>query len=163
MTDTPEGADPAMDVDESAPGSETRGMDGVATQLTEGDTLTGQDLVDPLDEGFSPPDREPAVQVPTPAEESAGESLDERLATEVPEVGAEGDGNEWELDSPEAGGPRSGRLVEENGGGYGDTESDLIASDVGIDGAGASAEEAAVHIMDPRGEYSSAAGDGNGW
>jgi hypothetical protein len=30
-----------------------------------------------------------------------------------------------------------------------DTESDLIAEDVGIDGAAASAEEAAVHVVDP--------------
>ena len=32
--------------------------------------------------------------------------------------------------------------------GYSDTEKDLLAGDVGIDGAGASAEEAAMHVID---------------
>lgn len=142
-----------QEVDMSQPGSETRGMDGVATQLTEGDTLTGQDLADPLDEGYSPPDREPSVHVPTPAEESAGESLDDRLAEEVPEAGSDDPDDEWELEVSEVGGRRSGRLVDENGGTYQDTEADMVATDVGIDGAGASAEEAAMHILDPLEEY----------
>jgi hypothetical protein len=42
---------------------------------------------------------------------------------------------------------RAGRLVDTNGGIGPDVESDLIGIDVGIDGAGASAEEAAVHIV----------------
>lgn len=43
---------------------------------------------------------------------------------------------------------RSGRLVAPDEGAHEDEESGLIASDVGIDGAAASAEEAAMHIVD---------------
>ncbi len=43
---------------------------------------------------------------------------------------------------------RSGRLVAPNEGAHEDEESGLIATDVGIDGAAASAEEAAMHIVD---------------
>ena len=56
------------------------------------------------------------------------------------------------LDGPEAldgaGAERAGRLVDPDQGAGSDTEKDLIASDVGIDGAGASAEEAAVHVVE---------------
>lgn len=44
--------------------------------------------------------------------------------------------------------PRAGRLVEPDEGLESDTEKDMIAYDAGIAGAGASAEEAAVHITD---------------
>ena len=46
------------------------------------------------------------------------------------------------------GSTRSGRLVAPDEGAHGDEESRLIATDVGIDGAAASAEEAAMHIVD---------------
>ena len=42
---------------------------------------------------------------------------------------------------------RAGRLVDLDEGLGEDTEKDLVADDVGIDGAAASAEEAAVHIV----------------
>jgi hypothetical protein len=48
----------------------------------------------------------------------------------------------------EVGDERAGRLVAEDEGVAEDTEKDLVADDVGIDGAGASAEEAAVHMVD---------------
>ena len=44
--------------------------------------------------------------------------------------------------------PRAGRLVEPDEGLESDTETDMIAYDAGIAGAGASAEEAAVHVTD---------------
>jgi hypothetical protein len=44
--------------------------------------------------------------------------------------------------------PRAGRLVEPDEGLESDTEKDMIAHDAGISGAGASAEEAAVHVVD---------------
>ena len=44
--------------------------------------------------------------------------------------------------------PRSGRLVAEDEGTHPDTEPDLVAQDVGIDGGAATAEEAAVHLTD---------------
>ena len=37
-------------------------------------------------------------------------------------------------------------------GAYVDTDKDLWADDIGIDGAGASAEEAAVHVIDVDGD-----------
>ena len=43
---------------------------------------------------------------------------------------------------------RAGRLVDEDEGLGPDVEKDLVGEDVGIDGAGASAEEAAVHVID---------------
>ena len=48
----------------------------------------------------------------------------------------------------EVGDQRAGRLMAEDEGLGEDTEKDLIADDAGIDGAGASAEEAAVHVVD---------------
>ncbi|HVV19682.1 MAG TPA: DUF5709 domain-containing protein, partial [Pseudonocardiaceae bacterium] len=52
-----------------------------------------------------------------------------------------------ELYDDEVGTDRSGRLVEDE-----DARDDYFATDVGIDGAGASAEEAAVHVV-PDDEY----------
>jgi hypothetical protein len=45
------------------------------------------------------------------------------------------------------GAERAGRLVDPNEGIGPDVDSDLFGTDVGIDGAAASAEEAAVHIV----------------
>jgi len=137
------------DIDETEPGSDTRGLEGVTEQLDESDTLLNRGVEDPLDEGYSPPDREPSIEVPTEAEELRGESLDHRLASEVPEVGSDGDdANLFDEVGEEVGGARSGRLVEDSDG-LADDEKDLFAEDVGIDGAAASAEEAAVHVIDP--------------
>src|SRR5262252_3348283 len=44
--------------------------------------------------------------------------------------------------------PRSGRLVADDEGAHPDTEADLVAHDAGIDGGAATAEEAAVHMVD---------------
>lgn len=91
------------------------------------DTLDDDGVDDPLDRGWSPPERPWAVEHSgvTAAEGHRGETLDD-------EVGA----------------ARSGRLVAPDEGAHEDEESALIATDVGVDGAGASAEEAAVHIVD---------------
>jgi len=43
--------------------------------------------------------------------------------------------------------PRAGRLVAEDEGAHPDEEADLVARDTGIDGGGASAEEAAMHVV----------------
>jgi hypothetical protein len=135
--------DPVIDM--TAPGSETDQADGSASQLTFEETLVDRGIEDVLDEGYSPPDYPPAVDVPTPAEELQGESLDERLAEERPDVGA---GDEDERDPlAEVGGVRAGRLADPDQGAGEDTEEDLIAEDVGIDGGAASAEEAAMHIV----------------
>ncbi|GAA2002407.1 hypothetical protein JL107_01970 [Nakamurella flavida] len=133
-------------IDESNAGTEVHGADGVAEQLTAGDTLDPRALGDSLDEGYSPPDREPSVHVPTEAEEEEGASLDELLAAETPEVWDREDTSLFDEEGDEVGTERAGRLIDTDGG-LGDLEKDLLAEDVGIDGAGASAEEAAVHIV----------------
>jgi hypothetical protein len=51
------------------------------------------------------------------------------------------------VDDGEVGDARAGRLVDPDAGGTGDTEKDLVGYDVGVDGAAASAEEAAMHII----------------
>ncbi|MEU0244300.1 DUF5709 domain-containing protein [Streptomyces sp. NPDC006235] len=121
------------------------------------DTLEYDGVDDPLDRGWSPPERPWAVEHRgvTAAERRQGETLDERLAEELPEsVAPDGDGlgdcqgTDGELLDNEVGAARSGRLVAPDEGAHEDEESALVAMDVGIDGAAASAEEAAVHIVD---------------
>ncbi|MEU8788196.1 DUF5709 domain-containing protein [Streptomyces sp. NPDC048643] len=121
------------------------------------DTLTTDGVDDPLDRGWSPPERPWAVehQGVTASEAVAGETLEERLAEELPDVSAsDGDGigdiegTDGEPLDDEVGDRRSGRLVAPDEGAHEDEESGLIATDIGIDGAAASAEEAAMHIVD---------------
>ncbi|MGW3287572.1 DUF5709 domain-containing protein [Streptomyces sp. NPDC001002] len=121
------------------------------------DTLDDDGVDDPLDRGWSPPERPWAVEHEgvTAAEGQRGETLDQRLAEEIPDLGAyDGDGlgdsddSDGELLDNEVGDFRSGRLVAPDEGAHEDEESALIATDVGIDGAAASAEEAAMHIVD---------------
>jgi hypothetical protein len=118
------------------------------------DTLEDDGVGDPLDRGWSPPERPWAVEH-TGVTAADRETLDERLAEELPEAPVpEGDGigdydgGDGELLDNEVGARRSGRLVAPDEGAHEDDESGLIATDVGIDGAAASAEEAAMHIVD---------------
>ncbi|MGA5699115.1 DUF5709 domain-containing protein [Peterkaempfera bronchialis] len=120
------------------------------------DTLMNRGVGQVLDEGYSPPERPLAVDEwgTTAEEQHSGETLDRRLAREVPEVAApNGDGlgdtvgTDGELLDEEVGDLRAGRLVAQDEGAHPDTDSELFASDVGIDGAAASAEEAAVHVV----------------
>ncbi|MDH6623044.1 hypothetical protein M2271_000831 [Streptomyces sp. LBL] len=121
------------------------------------DTLEDDGVGDPLDRGWSPPERPWAVEHSgvTAAERRRGETLDQRLAEELPdpvEFDGDGigdsDGTDGELLDNEVGTARSGRLVAPDEGTHEDKESALVATDVGIDGAAASAEEAAMHIVD---------------
>ncbi|MGW1751820.1 DUF5709 domain-containing protein [Streptomyces sp. NPDC002092] len=121
------------------------------------DTLVDDGVDDPLDRGWSPPDRPWAVERPdvTAAERQHGETLDQRLAEELPDLvmpDTDGigdcEGTDGELLDNEVGAVRSGRLVAPDEGAHEDDESALVARDVGIDGAAASAEEAAMHIVD---------------
>lgn len=112
-----------------------------------GDSLSdNRGLKEPLDEGYSPPEKWSAAQGygNTEWEEEHGETLDQRLAQEVPDDTA---ASLDEIVGGEVGAERAGRLVEEDAGAGTDTDKDLYAMDVGIDGAGASAEEAAVHVI----------------
>jgi hypothetical protein len=107
------------------------------------ENLTGDDPDEVMQTGYNPPDREPhnLRDAPTPFEEREGESLDQKLREEVPEVS---------VDDIDAGDqePRAGRLVAPDEGAHPDEESDEIAEDVGPAGYASSAEEAAVHIQD---------------
>jgi hypothetical protein len=114
-------------------------------QLEPEETLDDRGVDDVLDEGYSPPEHEPAHlrHGMTREEQRAGETLDERLAEEEPDVDPYADVNDYgEAD------PRAGRLVAPDEGLGEDDEKDEVAEDVGIDGGGASAEEAAVHVIE---------------
>jgi hypothetical protein len=117
-----------------------------------GDSLVdNRGLAEPLDEGYSPPEKWSVAEGygNTPLEEELGETLDMRLAQEEPEPDPyELAALETEDVGGEVGTERAGRLVDESLGVGPDLEKDLIGEDVGIDGAGASAEEAAVHVID---------------
>jgi Family of unknown function (DUF5709) len=193
------------------PGAMETGSDpqDAVMDIDEESTLDDNELLDPIDEDDNTNDPNASVYdtswVPddrprgntdfgnTLSEMREGESLDQHLAEEEPDVlerelgdpldqidpprGELIDTDETrsgraataaDLEDPEAdalvadaGGetevpsadfdeqePRAGRLVEPDEGLESDTEKDMIAYDAGISGAGASAEEAAVHITD---------------
>jgi Family of unknown function (DUF5709) len=117
------------------------------------DFLDDRGLEDPLDEGYSPPEKWSAAEKygNTADEQLQGETLDQRLAQEEPDVDPYAEQGE-DVGGPEVGVERSGRLVAPDEGAHGDLDEDLVAEDVGIDGAAASAEEAAVHVVDDEDE-----------
>lgn len=129
-----------------------------ASPLDMQDALDERTYDDMLEEGYSPPEKPLGVTKPgvTAAEQHEGETLDERLSQEVPDVSAEpvGDGvgdspdSDGEPVDPEAGTDRAGRLVAPDEGAHEDTEKDAVASDLGIDGGAAGAEEAAMHVVE---------------
>lgn len=83
----------------------------------------------------------------TAEEQRAGEPLDSRLARERPDRSTENEDDPdapWPAWAPPAESP--GRLVDPDEGVRSDTEREAIASDVGVDGGGYSAEEDAMHI-----------------
>ncbi|MET7619800.1 DUF5709 domain-containing protein [Streptomyces sp. NPDC005408] len=145
---------------ESSMGDEVYQPDGSEVQDDAGLLDAEDTLEDPalqiLSNGFSPPDAPWGVERvgTTAAEQRLGESLDERLAEETPDVDVpEGDGlgDAWDTDGElideEVGSELAGRLVAPDEGAHAGLEKDLIATDVGIDGA-ASAEEAAMHLIE---------------
>jgi hypothetical protein len=119
-------------------------------QLQPDDTLVDRGVDDVLDEGYSPAENYgPGEGFGSTAEETEqGENLDQRLSQEVPDVDPYADEDaEAPIDDDQVGDARSGRLVDPDEGSGEDTEKDLVGDDVGIDGAAASAEEAAVHTV----------------
>jgi hypothetical protein len=105
-------------------------------QLQQEDSLVDRNVEDKLDEGYTAPEKwSPAEGYGnTQLEEELGETLDQRLRQEEPEPDPYQEAaEETEHVGGEVGDARAGRLV---------------AEDVGIDGAAASAEEAAVHVVD---------------
>lgn len=127
-------------------------------QLEPEDTLIERGIDDMLDEGYSPPERpygrgafgpsesmdqmlaeeeqDPASRIDVPLDEDEQQRSDEdERETEFPQRG-------------EVGRARAGRLVAPDWGFGEDAEAELVAEDVGISGGAASAEEAAVHIIE---------------
>jgi hypothetical protein len=129
-------------------------------QLSAEDTLSDRGLDDSLDEGYSPPEKPRGLNAfgVTQAEAEQGESLDQRIAQEEPDPATRLDLDDYGkttesgefFDDGEVGDRRAGRLVAPDGGIGEDEEKDEIGDDVGIDGGAASAEEAAMHIVDER-------------
>ena len=134
--------------------------DGVAAetaelndQITKEDSLIDRGVDDPLDEGYVAPDKWSVAQGfgSTPAEMAQGESLDAKLAQEVPDTPPSDPDADWNplREKREVGSRRAGRLVtstDQN------KQQDWVGEEVGIDGGAACAEEAAVHVIDPSDE-----------
>jgi hypothetical protein len=128
------------------------------------DSLDGAPGDDPLDRGVVTPDRWSAAMRfgSTAWEQESGESLDQLLAEEEPDItadidderpediAADKDSSDEDIDGlllDDGPDPRAGRLVADDEGANLDEEPDLLAHDVGIDGGAATAEEAAVHVV----------------
>jgi hypothetical protein len=131
------------------------------------DTLDGNPGDDPLDRGVATPDRWSAGIRYAEEGEEESESLDELLSEEEPDVADDPDDpgeDDWDENATEqeivrderdeGADLRAGRLVSENEQVDDDgdtsvvTEDELVARDEGIDGGGASAEEASMHVID---------------
>lgn len=124
--------------------------DGV---LDASDTLDDDRVADPLDTGVAAADRWSGANRfgTTPAEERAGESLEQLLSEEEPDTDPYADAADDEDELTRRGyeeDPRAGRLVADDEGFGEDEEADLVARDAGVDAGAASAEEAAVHVVD---------------
>ncbi|HUD78214.1 MAG TPA: DUF5709 domain-containing protein [Streptosporangiaceae bacterium] len=134
------------------------------------DTLDDAPGDDPLDRGVIPPERWSAGMRfgTTESEQADGESLDQLLAEEEPEPGLDEEPDDESLgraaddddaladedvdgllldDGPD---PRAGRLVsvDDEDDLFPASDGDLIGTDAGIDGGAATAEEAAVHVVE---------------
>lgn len=129
-----------------SPPEKPRGLDAFGTTLEEerqGETLEqriAQEEPDPamevdLVEGEPPVRAGEGGDVPDLVDTGSGEVPDDVFDDGV-------------LDDGEVGEARAGRLVAGDEGVREDVDKDLVATDVGIDGGAASAEEAAVHVVD---------------
>ena len=140
-----DGADDVLDTSWSPP-ERPRGLDAFGTTLEEerqGESLDqrlAQEEPDPAME-VDLVEGEPAVRageggdVPDDVDTGSGEVPDDAFTDGV-------------LDDGEVGEARAGRLVAPDQGAHEDAEKDMVAEDVGIDAGAASAEEAAVHVVD---------------
>lgn len=127
------------------------GMDKFGTTAAE--QLEGESL----DQRLSEEEPDPAMDVYGDADTSGApggpvsDDLDARRGG-----GLDGDLAEDELPSGElsdgeineVGDVRAGRLVDPDEGAHTDVDKDMVGRDVGIDGAAATAEEAAMHVID---------------
>lgn len=133
MTDTPDAAD-SLD------------------QLQPEDTLIDRGVDDVLDEGYTAPERWSPAQGfgNTPEEQRQGETIEQRVRQEEPDEADTESAPAWNADGEDrqVGGVRAGRIVAPDAGSGSDREGTAIGRSVGIDGGAASAEEAAMHVID---------------
>lgn len=142
---------------ENGPAAGENGVDA-ENQLQPLDTLINQEVDDILDVGYSPPERKSGYDPLRPPA-----SMDQLLAQEEPDPASRinvpldeaerrrAEAAVLEVEFPrrgEVGSERAGRLVALDLGVGEDTEPELVAEDVGISGGAATAEEAAVHIIE---------------
>ncbi len=130
--------------------------------LDASDTLDGAPGDDPLDRGVATPERWSAAMKfgSTAEEQEEGESLDQLLAEEEPDIGTDPDGDrpdrDWDenatdediirLAADDGADPRAALVNDDED--WTVADPDLVAYDSGVDGGGATAEEAAVHVVD---------------
>lgn len=143
-------------------------------QLQPYDTLDQDEVADELDRGYSPPEKPRGVDAfgTTAEEQHQGENLEQRIQQEVPdpntaygapenESGLDEEEDRVGGDDPdsiaaeddfigdaEVGDTRAGRLVAPDEGAHEDVDHEMVGRDVGVNGAAASAEEAAMHIIE---------------
>jgi hypothetical protein len=133
--------------------------------LDANDTLDGDPGDDPLDRGVAAPEHWSAGLKYALKGEEDEESLDDLLSEEEPDItDADDDDSRDEnetdaevkrLDRDDDPDPRAGRLAAAEADVYGGDDDvpavqdgELLGTDTGIDGGGASAEEAAIHVVD---------------
>jgi hypothetical protein len=118
--------------------------EGDTDQLRQEDTLLDRGVDDVLDEGYSPPEHPPGNRLETHLDQAIGERMDDKLAQEEPEV--------WEAtDEPVAGAAqpdRAGRITAADPDPLGASADSTAATDVGVAGSAATAEEAAMHVLE---------------
>jgi len=134
-------------------------IDDASLRLESEDVLEDDSTADVGDAGYVPQDRPWAVDDPAVSGEQ--ETLDQRLAEEQPDTGSAEDerddglgdvsDTDGELRDTEVGDVRAGRLAGTDAGSESapDPEPDLEGFEEGRAGGGASAEEAAVHVVPP--------------
>ena len=128
--------------------SEMREGESLDLRLSEEEPdVLERELGDPVDQipGGRTAEDDPDVEEDPDARAATAAEDDPEVLRSLEEGGGDTD---FPTDDGAEEEPRAGRLVEPDEGLESDTEKDMIAYDAGIAGAGASAEEAAVHIVD---------------
>ncbi|MFC4554378.1 DUF5709 domain-containing protein [Georgenia faecalis] len=154
MSVEPDTSEAAASMDTTADTSATRqdpslAGEGDTDQLQKEEMLVERGVDDLADEGVSPPERDPLRGLNlTPREQVEGDTLAERLEQEQPEVWEEAGDQPLPDRQPD----RAGRLEalpddDDPTDTVGEAQSSW-AADVGVAGGAATAEEAAMHIVD---------------
>jgi hypothetical protein len=136
--------------------------------LDANDTLAGAPGDDPLDRGVITPGRwSRALRYDsTPQDQAVARSLDWELSAEEPDISLDSDttgqyDDGWDENATEddiirlahdnGPDPRAGRLTRDDDSAVLIANADYVAYDAGTDGGAATAEEAAVHVVDEEG------------